>query len=45
MPHEAFTQPREFLEESESLFELLAARPDSDLALVTQYIMYQVAEP
>ena len=44
MPHEAFTQPREFLEESESLFELLAARPDSDLALVTQFKAWTIED-
>jgi len=37
MSAEAFTQPREFLDESESLYALLAPRPESDLGLVTQF--------
>jgi uncharacterized protein (TIGR03084 family) len=32
-----FSQPRDFFAESEALYALLAARPEADLALVTQF--------
>lgn len=37
MPTDSYSQPREFLAESESLHSLLSPRPESDLALVTQF--------
>jgi uncharacterized protein (TIGR03084 family) len=44
MPLEAFPQPREFLEESEALHALLASRPESDLALVTQFKAWTIED-
>jgi uncharacterized protein (TIGR03084 family) len=44
VPAEAFAQPREFLEESEALYSLLAPRPESDLALVTQFKAWSIED-
>ncbi len=37
MPSASFTQPRDFLDESEALYALLADRPATDLARTTQF--------
>ncbi len=44
MSAESFMQPREFLEESESLYALLAPRPDSALGLITQFKRWSIEE-
>ena len=44
MPPEVFSQPREFFEESDALWALLAARPESDLALVTQFKAWTIED-
>jgi uncharacterized protein (TIGR03084 family) len=41
---DAFPQPREFLKESEALYALLASRPESDLALVTQFKAWSIED-
>jgi uncharacterized protein (TIGR03084 family) len=44
VPPETFSQPREFLEESEALYALLARRPESDLARVTQFKAWSIED-
>lgn len=44
MPASAFAQPREFLDESETLYALLAPRPESELALVTQFKAWSIED-
>jgi uncharacterized protein (TIGR03084 family) len=44
MSIDPFPQPREFLEESEALYGLLAPRPESDLALVTQFKAWTIED-
>ena len=43
-PLELFSQPRDFLEESDALYALLAPRPESDLALVTQFKAWSIED-
>jgi len=44
MPAAPFSQPREFLEESESLYALLAGRPEPELALVTHFKAWSIED-
>ena len=44
MSSEAFVQPREFLEESDALYALLSARPESQLAFVTQFKAWSIED-
>src|SRR5262245_53374375 len=44
MPLPPFPQPGAFLEESEALYALLAPRPESDLALVTQFKAWSIED-
>ena len=44
MSSEAFVQPREFLEESDGLYALLSARPESQLAFVTQFKAWSIED-
>jgi uncharacterized protein (TIGR03084 family) len=44
VPLDVFSQPREFLEESDALWSLLAPRPESDLALVTGFKAWTIED-
>jgi uncharacterized protein (TIGR03084 family) len=44
MPTDSFPQPRDFLDESEALYAILAPRPESDLALATQFKAWTIED-
>jgi len=44
VPSESYLQPREFLEESEALYALLAPRPESELAWTTQFKAWSIED-